>query len=246
MQSNLRNMMVVLSVITLVAAAAVGGVYLLTQEPIAAAKAAKTSAAIAEVLPEFDNDPGAEAEIRQIDGVDVKVYPAKKGGQTVGYAIETFSNNGFGGTIKLMVGFDAAGKIKKISVLEQKETPGLGDKILPEKSDFSVQFEGSDPATMKLSVKKDGGDVDAITASTITSRAYADAVAKAYTLWCALNGAAKPEAVSGATATGQTTYADTTSTQTTQEVTEPIETQATSGATTAYPDGASGATAKPE
>lgn len=194
-------MILVLSGITLVAAAAVGGVYMLTQEPIAAAKAAKTSAAIAEVLPEFDNDPAAEAETRQIEGVDVQVYPAKKEGKTVGYAIETFSNNGFAGKVGLMVGFDAGGKIKKISVLEQKETPGLGDKILPEKSNFSVQFEGSDPATMKLSVKKDGGDVDAITASTITSRAYTEAVAKAYALWCALTGGQAPEAVSGATQT---------------------------------------------
>lgn len=201
MQSNLKNMILVLSGITLVAAAAVGGVYMLTQEPIAAAKVAKTSAAIAEVLPEFDNDPAAEAETRQIEGVDVQVYPAKKGGETVGYAIETFSNNGFAGKVGLMVGFDATGKIKKISVLEQKETPGLGDKILPEKSNFSVQFEGSDPATMKLSVKKDGGDVDAITASTITSRAYTEAVAKAYALWCALTGGQAPEAVSGATQT---------------------------------------------
>lgn len=199
MESNLKNMVLVLSTITLIAAAAVGGVYMLTKEPIATAKALKTSSAIADVLPEFDNDPAAEAQTCQIDGTDVQVYPAKMGGQTVGYAIETFSGNGFAGKVGLMVGFDKKGKIRKISVLEQKETPGLGDKILPEKSDFSVQFEGSDPATMKLAVKKDGGDVDAITASTITSRAYVEAVAKAYALWCELTDGEKPEAVSGAT-----------------------------------------------
>lgn len=241
-------MILVLSVITLVAAAAVGGVYLLTKGPIEVAKAAKTSAAIAEVLPSFDNDPAAEAEVHQIDGVEVKVYPAKKGGQTVGYAIETFSNNGFGGTVKLMVGFDAEGKIKKISVLEQKETPGLGDKILPEKSDFSVQFEGSDPATMKLSVKKDGGDVDAITASTITSRAYTEAVAKAYALWCTLTDhATEIEVVSGATAAPTTPNADyeVVVVDTTKFSSETTPTEGSSGAT-AHPDGTSGATNKSE
>lgn len=206
-------MVLVLSAITLIAAAAVGGVYMLTKAPIAAAKATKTSAAIADVLPEFDNDPAGEAQTCQIDGTDVKVYPAKKEGVAVGYAIETFSNNGFAGKIGLIVGFDSQGKIRKISVLEQKETPGLGDKILPEKSDFSVQFEGSDPGSMKLLVKKDGGDVDAITASTITSRAYVEAVGKAYALWCELTGNAAPQAVSGATsdaasgATAQDEYA---------------------------------------
>lgn len=176
-------MVVVLLVITLVAAAAVGGVYILTKEPIATAKVAKTNAAIAAVIPAFDNDPAAEAMEVTSDGETLKIYPAVKDGASVGYAVETFTNNGFGGKISLLVGFSTEGKIVKIAVLEQKETPGLGDKIDPAKSDFSVQFEGMDPATVKLKVKKDGGDVDAITASTISSRAYIDAVERAYKLF---------------------------------------------------------------
>lgn len=183
MQSNLKNMVVVLLIITLVAAAAVGGVYILTKEPIATAKVAKTNAAIAAVIPAFDNDPAAEATEVTSDGEKLKIYPAVKDGEPVGYAVETFSNNGFGGKISLLVGFSVDGKIVKIAVLEQKETPGLGDKIDPAKSDFSVQFQGMDPATAKLKVRKDGGDVDAITASTISSRAYIDAVERAYNLF---------------------------------------------------------------
>lgn len=183
MQSNLKNMVVVLLIITLVAAAAVGGVYILTKEPIATAKVAKTNAAIAAVIPAFDNDPAAEATEVTSDGEKLKIYPAVKDGEPVGYAVETFSNNGFGGKISLLVGFSVDGKIVKIAVLEQKETPGLGDKIDPAKSDFSVQFQGMDPATAKLEVRKDGGDVDAITASTISSRAYIDAVERAYNLF---------------------------------------------------------------
>jgi electron transport complex protein RnfG len=65
-------------------------------------------------------------------------------------------------------------------VISHAETPGLGEKMQKNKSDFSVQFMGKNPADFKLAVKKDRGDVDAITASTITSRAYCDAVQRAY------------------------------------------------------------------
>lgn len=176
-------MVLVLLVITGVSSAAVGGVYILTKEPIAAAKEDKINRAIQEVMPGFDNQPAAEATTQEVDGESVKIYPAKNGGTLQGYAIETFSKNGFGGKLTLMVGIQTDGTIKGVSVIEQKETPGLGDKIEKSKSDFSLQFEGKNPADFKLAVKKDGGDVDAITASTITSRAFTDAVDRAYKLF---------------------------------------------------------------
>lgn len=172
-------MVLVLMVITLVASAAVGGIYMLTKEPIEQAKIAKTNAAIAEVMPEFDNDPSGEKIKVACDADTVMVYPAKMGGEAVGYAVECFAN-GFGGKMSLLVGFLPDGTIQKISVLGHSETPGLGDKIEPAKSNFSVQFEGVNPETMNLAVKKDGGEVDAITASTISSRAYIEAVKQAY------------------------------------------------------------------
>lgn len=183
MESTLKNMVVVLCTITLVASAAVGGVYILTKEPIAEAKVMKTNNAIKEVMPTFDNDPSAEVITQEVEGETVKIYPAKQGGELKGYAIETFSKNGFGGKISLMVGMLTDGTINSISVIEQKETPGLGDKIEKSKSNFAVQFEGKNPADFKLAVKKDGGDIDAITASTITSRAFADAVDRAYKIF---------------------------------------------------------------
>jgi electron transport complex protein RnfG len=94
--------------------------------------------------------------------------------------VETFTNQGFSGNFKLMVGFAPDGTIIDIAVIQHSETPGLGSKMEKGKSDFSLQFKGKNPATFKLAVKKDRGDVDAITASTITSRAYCDAVARAY------------------------------------------------------------------
>ena len=91
---------------------------------------------------------------------------------------------GFGGPIVIKVGFDANGVICNTKVLSQAETPGLGAKCV--EPAFSEQFKGLNPAQTKLAVKKDGGDIDAITASTITSRAYADGVALAVKVYQAI------------------------------------------------------------
>ena len=126
----------------------------------------------------YDNDPMKDVRKIPTDGDTLYIYTATYKNDTVGYAIETYSNKGFGGQMRLLTGFLPDGTINDIAVLELKETPGLGDKA--QKTDWAKQFNGKNPATFKLSVKKDGGDVDAITASTITSRAYCDAVQRAY------------------------------------------------------------------
>ena len=77
-----------------------------------------------------------------------------------------------------MVGFHPDGTINNIAVLEQKETPGLGTKMKDEK--FIRQFRDKDPATFNLKVKKDQGDVDALTGATITTRAFGEATQLAY------------------------------------------------------------------
>ncbi|MDR2802431.1 MAG: RnfABCDGE type electron transport complex subunit G [Prevotellaceae bacterium] len=178
--SSLKNMVVTLLLITFIAAVALGAAYVLTEKPIAAARLAKINQAIAEVTPPFDNSPSDEAKEVSIDGRTLRLFPAKKGGALVGIAVETATTKGFGGLITLMVGFLPDGAIYNTSVIAHAETPGLGDKIDKSKSDFSVQFEGKNPDSFKLAVKKDGGDVDAITASTISSRAFCDAVERAY------------------------------------------------------------------
>lgn len=178
MKSTLKNMVLVLMLVTFVASSAVGLVYQLTAAPIADATKAKTTNAIAQVLPDFDKL--LEPKEIEMDGGKLRIYEATNGGTIVGYAVETFTKEGFGGEIDLMVGFKADKTINDIAVISHNETPGLGDKILPTKSNFSVQFQGKDPATFKLSVTKEGGEVDAITASTITSKAYCDAVSRAY------------------------------------------------------------------
>ena len=174
-ESTFLNMTLTLFIVTLVSSTALGFIYEFTKEPIAKAKSAKQVMAINKVVPEFDNSPVKDLKKVPIDGDTVYLFPAKENGKLVGTAVETFTNKGFGGTIRLMVGLLPDGTIKNIAVLESKETPGLGDKIMKSKSNFSLQFNGKNPATFKLSVKKDGGDVDAITASTISSRAFCSA-----------------------------------------------------------------------
>lgn len=182
-QSSFKNMTLCLMAICLVCSALLAGVYALTAEPIAAAAAAKNEAAIMEVLPEIAVKIEEERTV-EMEGVAYTynlAYDAS--GNTVGCAINV-STLGFGGPIAIKVGFDANGIIWNTKVLSQAETPGLGAKCTD--SSFSDQFKGFDASQKKLAVKKDGGDVDAITASTITSRAYANGLAVAVKVFNAI------------------------------------------------------------
>ena len=116
-------MVLTLLAITFVSAAAVGTIYEITQEPIAAAKSAKIGSAVALVVPPFDNNPDETKTIDSLDGKTVTVYTALSGQDTVGYAIETFSNSGFGGEIRLMVGFLPDGTIHRVETLSHNDPP---------------------------------------------------------------------------------------------------------------------------
>ena len=170
-QSSFRNMTICLFAICIVCSGLLAGVYALTKAPIDAAATAKNEAAIKEVLPESAVTIEEERTV-DFEGASYAynlAYDAQ--GNTVGCAINV-APVGFGGPIAIKVGFDVNGVICNTKVLSQAETPGLGAKCV--EPAFSDQFRGFNPAEKKLAVKKDGGDVDAITASTITSRAYAD------------------------------------------------------------------------
>lgn len=171
-------MVLTLLVITLLASLALGGIYNLTKEPIALAKKAKQEKAIKEVIPDFDTL--FTHKVMPPDGKDSLVfYSGYLGDSLVGVAVQTYSNEGYDPTqIQLMVGFLPDLTIQNISVVQQKETPGLGTKMADAK--FKDQFMGINPAAFDLTVKKDGGEVDAITAATISSRAFCDGVRRAY------------------------------------------------------------------
>lgn len=177
MESSLKNMVLVLFTITLLSSAAVGGVYMLTKEPIAQAKVAAVNDALKQVLPEYEATTSQDIEV---NALPIKVHTATVADKAVGYAVESISKNGFGGEVRLMVGFDTEGTILNINVLEQKETPGLGTKMADEGNVLLASLKDKNAAQINLTVKKDGGDIDALTAATISSRAYAEAVAVAY------------------------------------------------------------------
>ena len=164
-------MTVCLFTICIVCSALLAGVYALTKAPIDAAAKAKNEAAIKEVLPETAVTIEEERTV-DFEGASYGYNLAyDEVGNVVGCAINV-APVGFGGPIAIKVGFDINGVICNTKVLSQAETPGLGAKCV--EPAFSDQFKGWNPAEKDLAVKKDGGDVDAITASTITSRAYAD------------------------------------------------------------------------
>lgn len=199
MKSTLRNMVFVLLAITLAASTAVGIVYRVTTDPIAAAEQRKKVAALSRVLPPFDNNPSQQVSEVESDGLPVWIYTATRAGEPVGYAVQTVTQRGYGGEIRMMVGFDAAGKVVGIEVLQHNETPGLGSKMTEEDNPLVTSFRGKNPGSMQLSVRKDGGEVDALTASTISSRAYIDAVARAYNALAPLLGSPSTDAATGAT-----------------------------------------------
>ena len=177
MESSLKNMVVVLFTITLISSAAVGGVYMITKEPIEQAKVAAVNDALKQVLPEYE---ATTSQTIEVNSLPIVAHTATVADKAVGYAVESISKNGFGGTVRLMVGFDTVGKIININVLEQKETPGLGTKMTDEGNVLLASFKDKNASEINMTVKKDGGDVDALTAATISSRAYAEAVAVAY------------------------------------------------------------------
>ena len=197
MKSSLKNMVLVLGTITLISSACVGLVYMITAEPIAAAKEQAVNDALAQVLPAYDNTEKTESES---DGLKITTHTATLSGEVVGYAVESASKSGFGGTVRLMVGFNKEGKIVNINVLEQKETPGLGTKMCDAENPLLKSFKYKSAAEVTMKVRKDGGDVDALTAATISSRAYTEAVARAYEAYKVASGLqSEANAVSGAT-----------------------------------------------
>ena len=221
LESNFRNMALSLTATVLVSGAILASLYMATKERIQETKVVKQQAAIKEVLPDFARL--SEAEVIAMDGIGnftmYRAYDASE--KFVGAAVESFSRRGYTGDIRIMVGFDKAGYIVNYSVLEQRETPGLGTKIIdwfkPQEDakrslierifGFEVAAEerrssiiGKNPSTSNLTVSKVGGEIDAITAATISTVAFLEAVQFAYAIFT--NNTDAIDAISGATEWG--------------------------------------------
>ncbi|MBQ8677814.1 MAG: RnfABCDGE type electron transport complex subunit G [Alphaproteobacteria bacterium] len=170
----------VLGGISAIMAMMLGFVHYSTLKPIAAAQNAKILAAISEVAGEFDNDPYAEKQLITTPDKKQKfeMYPARLDGKLNAVAIKSYTNTGFGGRIDLMTGFNVDGSIKTFKIISSNETPGLGSKT--DEPRFKSQLNGFHPQKQILKVRQDGGDVDAVTAATISSRAVLRAIERAF------------------------------------------------------------------
>jgi len=184
LSSSLINMVVVLTLIALVAGGILAYVNYVTAPQIAKINEEKLNAGIKEVM------GGGEIMVSQTDTLKSEIKGKSKefivysvqntSKQLLGKAVQT-SENGFGGNLKVLVGFDTKGTILGYTVLEHAETPGLGAKAgLWFQKDGKGKIIGKNPGECNFTVSKDGGDIDAITASTITSRAFLLAIQNAY------------------------------------------------------------------
>lgn len=177
-KSTLVNMVLCLTGVCLVCAAVLGCIYSVTSDPIAAAADKALKSSIGKVLPEGGSISDAFAA--SLDGREYEYYvQSGEDGNALSYAVKSVTI-GFGGPLTVMVGVLPDGTVNATQVLSHSETPGLGAKCKDDEK-FLSQFRSFAP-DRKLAVTKDGGEVDAITASTITSRAYTLAVANAVNL----------------------------------------------------------------
>jgi electron transport complex protein RnfG len=163
----------VLTLICLICTALLAAVYNQTRGLIGAANARKAAQAAAAVLPA---DAGAPERV-ELTGTDQATnvfFLVRRDGAVQAVALEGRSKHGYGGSIVVMVGLSMDGRLLNFRVLSQSETPGLGNKIA--KDGFRLSLLGRDLASTKWQVRKDGGDIDTITAATISSRAALEAI----------------------------------------------------------------------
>ena len=187
LESTLPNMVIVLTSIAVIAGLALGYVNSVTAGPIEQIKAQQLSDGIKAVL----NADEVKVEAPDTLESGAVLYRTDKG-----VAVQATDPNGFGGKLTVLVGFDNEGTIQGYQILETSDTPGLGAKAdqwfqKGQKGDII----GMSPVRNNMTVSKDGGEVDAIKASTITSRAFLRCVNSAYE---ALN-TQKEDAQTGAT-----------------------------------------------
>ena len=184
LESSLMNMVLVLTLVAVIMGGILAYVNHLTEGPIAEQKEKALADGIKAVMACNDLKVAKTDEVKQNDSkgkeMTFTVYQIQDAqGNDLGAAVES-TTMGFGGDLKVLVGFDPEGKILGYTLLEHAETPGLGAKAdkwfqKGQKGDII----GKDPKE-PLTVSKDGGQVDAITASTITSRAFLLAINNAY------------------------------------------------------------------
>ncbi len=186
LKSSLKNMAVVLTVVAILAGGALAYVNHATEPTIESIKKENLAKGIKKVMCCDDINVAQPDTLTATVGGKEKTFVvyavADTKGGSIGNAVQT-EENGFGGTLRVLVGFDTEGTILGYTILEHAETPGLGAKAglwFQKEQGEKRTVVGKNPAKCNFTVSKDGGDIDAITASTITSRAFLSAIKNAY------------------------------------------------------------------
>lgn len=179
LKSNLPNMAVVLTAVALLCSGILAWVNNVTSGPINEQAEKALADGIKAVMQSDDvKVTGEETITKDFSGKPFEFIVHKT---DKGVAIESVGPNSFGGGLKVLVGFNEEGEILGYTVLETAETPGLGAKAQEWfQKGAKGDIIGKNAATSNLTVSKDGGEVEAITASTITSRAFLAAVSQAW------------------------------------------------------------------
>lgn len=168
------KMMFVLTLICVLAGGLLAMVNNVTKEPIAQALRDEKLEAMKNVLPEYDNDPMSCTDVVIEDGKKWEFYVARKDGKFIGAAFEASSDQGYSGTIRILVGIRPDNTVQGLEILQHAETPGLGARVT--EISFRDQFKGRNIDKTNWKVKKDGGDIDAITGATISPRTVLEAL----------------------------------------------------------------------
>lgn len=171
---------IVLGGFSLVATLLLSLAYGLTKEPIARSTLEDLRRSLDQVIPAsiHDNNPATDTVLLQVNGTALLVYQARQSAHVTGVAFEV-SRKGYSGDIQLLLGIDRSGKLLGVRVLKHTETPGLGDKIEVNRSNWITRFNGlslGSPPEALWAVKKDGGEFDQFAGATITPRAVVNGI----------------------------------------------------------------------
>jgi Na+-translocating ferredoxin:NAD+ oxidoreductase subunit G len=158
-----------------------------TEARIAENRIAVTRMRVTQVLEglDYDNDPVTDfhwVSDHRLGGENLPVWLARRGTDVVGFAVSAIAPDGYSGDIHLLVGIDTAGTLRGVRVTGHRETPGLGDDIEVDRSDWIHGFQGRslvDPPIELWRVRRDGGVFDQFTGATVTPRAVVQAVRNA-------------------------------------------------------------------
>ena len=179
----------ILGAFAVITTAIIAATYLATKDQIAEQERIARAKALLEIVPLERHDNQMLDDTVEVADLDLlgfaapaTAFVARKNNEIVAFILPVTAPDGYSGDIKMIVGINADGSVAGVRVLAHAETPGLGDKVELQKSDWILGFSGkslTNPLPASWSVKRDKGEFDQFTGATITPRAVTKAVARA-------------------------------------------------------------------